>query len=64
MRLDGRIVGLALLIIVTALGYALSDTEKSEAQARHDHYCDMVKIYKDSGGEYGWPNYESRECGK
>ena len=28
-------------------------------------YCEMVKIYKQTGGEYGWPDYKEtfdREC--
>ena len=30
---------------------------------KKSNYCEMVEIYKDSGGEFGWPdfrgNYES-----
>ena len=51
-----------LAVVVLVLGLAMADTERNEAQAQHDHYCDMVQIYKDSQGEYGWPNYENREC--
>lgn len=23
------------------------------------HHCEMVQIYRDSGGEYGWPDYNN-----
>lgn len=34
---------------------AFSDLETD--QKTQDLYCEMVEIHKDTGGEYGWPDY-------
>ena len=29
-----------------------------------DPYCDMVKVFEETGGEYGWPPFrEHHDCG-
>lgn len=32
-----------------------------------DHYCNMVELFNDSDGEYGWPDYKetyNESCGE
>ena len=46
--------------VVAALGLAgNADLEEAERQA--EHYCEMVELYHESGGEHGWPPYKG-EC--
>lgn len=52
---------LTYIIAVFVLCLALVLTGKPEQQAEYNHYCEMVEIYKDSGGEYGWPPFRG-EC--
>lgn len=39
-------------IIIAALVYTLGDAGQTR-----DPYCEMVSIYQQSGGQYGWPDY-------
>lgn len=43
-------------VVFWLLLYLLPDPE-SEAEIARDSYCRMVKIHKESNGEYGWPDY-------
>lgn len=40
----------ALGLLVAAVMYTLGDEPA-------DPYCEMVSIYQQSGGQYGWPDY-------
>ena len=46
------------LVIVTS--FAATGDQK-EAEVQDAHYCEMVALHKESGGEYGWPAYKG-EC--
>jgi hypothetical protein len=51
-----KLLILATLTII-ALGFAgKSDTE--EAERHHSEYCEMTGLYRDSGGDLGWPDYD------
>jgi len=42
------------------------ETER-DFEAELAYYCDMVDTFKDSKGEYGWPDYKGtyeRDCKK
>ena len=56
-----RKVIMVLVCVVGVLGLALAGHEQTEEQTQRDHYCEMVQIHKDSGGEYGWPPFDG-EC--
>ncbi len=56
---DKTVLGLAALLIFAGLSFAYE--QRSEQQVQRDHYCEMVEIYKQSGGQYGWPAYDG-EC--
>lgn len=34
----------------------VADNREHEIHQRH--YCEMVQIHEDTGGEYGWPAYD------
>ena len=38
---------------------ACSDLDYQQAKDQESLYCHMVKANKESGGEYGWPDYNS-----
>lgn len=48
---------LLISIVVVLSGCADHDLEK-ELMLQQQTYCDMVRIYKESGGENGWPDYK------
>jgi len=55
-------LGVALLIIL-AIG-AISWAGKVDQELEEDndtHYCEMVKLFKETKGESGWPPYKG-EC--
>lgn len=51
------------LFIIASIGIVLVNLVTLERPKLKSNYCEMVEIYKDSGGEFGWPdfrgNYES-----
>jgi hypothetical protein len=50
----GMSVGIFLLALLAG-----SEQDNSEARV----YCEMRKIFDDTNGEFGWPNYRSEiEC--
>ena len=51
------ILGAALL---AALGLA-GNADLEDAERQREQYCDMVDVYHESGGDYGWPPYNG-EC--
>lgn len=51
----GVSVGCAFLVLCALLGMS-GDYEDEKQMA--SHYCEMVKLFKDSGGENGWPDYK------
>jgi hypothetical protein len=51
------VIGLCVVLCVIAL----SATEEPNP---NDMYCDMVQVYKDTGGVYGWPAYKGEEVCK
>jgi len=51
---------LAFTAIIVAMGIAgHMDVEEEERQ--QEQYCEMVKLWKESGGEKGWPAYNGEE---
>ena len=53
-----------VLLLGAALVAALGLTGKADledAERQRAHYCEMVDVYHESGGDYGWPPYNG-EC--
>lgn len=55
MNLKRYQVILAFIGIIVAMGIVGSDMEEEQRQA--DQYCDMVKLWKETRGQAGWPAY-------
>jgi len=57
----------AVAVAVLALGVVIGMSGDYEEQQQIDvNYCQMVKLYKDSSGANGWPDYRgnySEVCG-
>jgi hypothetical protein len=53
---------LAIIGIIIAMGIVgQSDMEEEQRQA--DQYCEMVKLWKETRGQAGWPAYDGeRMC--
>jgi hypothetical protein len=47
---------LAFIGIIIAMGI-VGQADFEEAERQQAEYCEMVKIWKDSNGEKGWPAY-------
>lgn len=50
-----NIITLVTLLFMTSCLY-LSQYDDITSQERL--YCDMVKIFNESNGQYGWPDYQ------
>ena len=51
-------VGVGALLVFLSLAGA-EDVREAEHQVTE--YCEMVKLWKSSGGENGWPAYKGEE---
>lgn len=51
----GIAVGCAFIALCALVGMSGDYEDRKQMDA---HYCEMVKLYKNSGGENGWPDYE------
>ena len=52
-------IAIALIILLMGL---VGRGDYQDAEIAHDYYCDMVSKWALSGGEYGHPNYNNRDC--
>lgn len=55
-RTQAIILGWAIGVFIVI---GIADNREEEIQRQH--YCEMVHIHKDSGGQYGWPPFDG-EC--
>ena len=46
---------LVLFVVCVALLSSMPPEPNPE-----DLYCEMTQLYKDTGGEFGWPDYNSK----
>lgn len=54
-------IGLLIFTLAGIVGYMEKDKRSVEDQM----YCDMVEIYENSDGEFGWPPSRTRiDCGE
>jgi hypothetical protein len=53
---------LGLIGLVIAMGI-VGQSDMEEEQRQTDQYCDMVKLWKETRGQAGWPAYDGeRMC--
>jgi hypothetical protein len=50
-----QIVALALLGLITLA--ACVDEQEQDLELKH--HCEMVGIYRETDGQYGWPDYNN-----
>ena len=57
--------GLLVLALIAGMSYA-SKQDQIEAERASDEYTEMVCLGRETGNEYGWPNYKNLEidCGR
>ena len=56
-------VPLIAILIFAALGFA-GTRDYNDAVLHEAHHCRMLEINEQTGGEYGWPDYEPEiDCG-
>jgi hypothetical protein len=51
---------LAIAGIIIAMGIA-GGIEQEDEQRQAAQYCEMVQLWKQSGGQAGWPAYDGEE---
>jgi hypothetical protein len=51
---------LAIIGLIIAMG-VVGQADYDEEQRQTDQYCEMVAIWKESGGQAGWPAYDGEE---
>jgi len=56
--LDMLISPVVLIVILFLLAIGLAMIEDPRERKELDHYCEMVTIFKESNGEYGWPDFK------
>jgi len=57
MRPIHLLIGAAAIVALALIG----NIEREDQIAERQHYCEMVDLHRESGGEYGWPPYKG-EC--
>ena len=51
----GIAVTCAFMALLAIMGMSGDYEDHKQTEA---HYCDMVQMHRDSGGENGWPDYK------
>lgn len=47
-----------IVIFASILGW-IGTQDKEQQEQSESEYCRMVKLYKDTKGSFGWPDYEN-----
>lgn len=51
-----------MLVVLALLLVVLGNMESKDQTDTEARYCEMVKLYKTTRGQEGWPNYKNEEC--
>ncbi len=54
---------LIALVLILAFGL-MGNMDKEEEERQQTQYCEMVKLYKETNGQAGWPAYNGEGAGK
>ena len=60
----GAVLGGLVVLGLIALGNVI-DGQPDDLEQQRALYCEMVETFKNTGGEYGWPDYKGaygRDC--
>ena len=65
MKFETCVVLTTLVVLgLIALGNVI-DGQPDDLEQQRALYCEMVETFKNTGGEYGWPDYKGaygRDC--
>ena len=53
----GAVLGGLVVLGLIALGNVV-DGQPDDLEQQRALYCEMVETFKNTGGEYGWPDYK------
>ena len=53
---DALLIALGFLVLCLSI---VSGDKAPEDQTEHELHCEMVQIWNDTNGEYGWPDYNN-----
>lgn len=54
---------LAAIAVSVGIMVTLAIADSREDALQHKQYCEMVEIYEQSGGAYGWPPFKgAKKC--
>lgn len=53
----GVVLGGLVVLGLIALGNVIGD-QPDDLEQQRALYCEMVETFKNTGGEYGWPDYK------
>lgn len=58
-------MGLAVLILILGMSYA-SNQDQIEAERASVEYTEMVCLFQETSGEFGWPDFKNLNitCGE
>lgn len=51
-------IGLAVLFLILGMSYA-SKQDQIEAERAFTEYAEMVCLFNETSGEFGWPNFKN-----
>jgi hypothetical protein len=57
-KLVELVLYIAATLVVFIILFAPMPSESDLEQDEERLYCEMVQHYKDTGGQYGWPDYK------
>lgn len=60
----GALLGGLVVLGLIALGNVI-EVQPDDIEQQRALYCEMVETFKNTGGEYGWPDYKGtyrRDC--
>ena len=60
----GALLGCLVVLGLITLGNVV-DGQPDDLEQQRALYCEMVETFKNTGGEYGWPDYKGtygRDC--
>jgi len=55
---DSYKIFIFLIVVLISLGVA-GNADNKEAVRHQSIYCEMTELYRDTGGDLGWPEYDS-----
>lgn len=61
------VIGTLFVVLFVGTVWVFTADNSTTAMTEQEQYCEMVKIYIDSNGQYGWPDFRNiyyRECVK